>query len=380
VAAAPVAASLAAGRNGSGPVVWTAIIAATCLLLAALQKLLWLAVPFLLALLLYYLLQPLMQRLIFRGMLRETAAGVVVGGLLSFLAVFVLWALPRFGARMLDWQVTAERYLSGGYALLDSSLRALEANWSMLAKARLADVVAARIAEISGSLTSHLEPIMLGIGTWAPTLLLTPFIAYFFLRDGRFFLRFIAHAVPNAFFERTLSLLSEVDRTARAYFHGLLWLTVLDTLTLGLGLWILGFPGAWLLGLLCAVLAWLPYVGSILGGLIVVLVAATDFPQAPEMAWWAVALFLLARMLDDFIYMPLTIGKSLHMHPLLTVVMIFVGGAVAGVTGLMLVLPVLGVVMVVGIALGHLLTDTRLMARHRHARRLRIRIAEQDLR
>jgi predicted PurR-regulated permease PerM len=43
--------------------------------------------------------------------------------------------------------------------------------------------------------------------------------------------------------------------------------------------------------LICAVLAWVPYVGSILGGLLVVLVAATDFPGDPAMAYWAIALF-----------------------------------------------------------------------------------------
>jgi hypothetical protein len=45
----------------------------------------------------------------------------------------------------------------------------------------------------------------------------------------------------------------------------------------------------------------------------------------------------------------------------------------------MLVLPVLGVVMVVGNTLGQLMTDPRLMARHRHALRLRREIAETDL-
>jgi predicted PurR-regulated permease PerM len=377
MASAPLRPS--AARPQSGPLVWAAIIGATCLLLAALQKLLWLTVPFLLALILYYMLQPAMQALIYRGMRREPAAGTVMAGFIAALLLAGMLALPRFGARLLDWQTTLERYLHGGYGLLDRSLRALEANWGMFAKAKLADITAARLADFSGSLSSHLEPIVLGAATWMPALLLTPFLAFFFLRDGRVFLRFLAHAVPNAFFERTLNLLSEVDHTARAYFQGLLWLTALDTVTLGLGLWLLGFPGAWLLGLICAVLAWLPYIGSILGGLLVVLVAATDFPLAPEMAWWAVALFVLARMLDDFVYMPLTIGKSLRMHPLLTVVMIFVGGAVAGVTGLMLVLPVLGVVMVIGQTLGQLLTDPRLMARHRHARRLRRQGAEADL-
>jgi predicted PurR-regulated permease PerM len=359
--------------------VWAGIIGATCLLLAALQKLLWLTVPFLLALILYYMLQPVMVALIYRGMRRETAAGSAMAGFLGASLLIGMLSLPHFGARVLDWQTTLMRYLHGGNTLLDRSLRALEANWGMFADAHVADTAAARLAEVSGSMTGHLEPLMLATAAWAPALLLTPFLAFFFLRDGRVFLRFLARAVPNAFFERTLNLLAEVDHTARAYFQGLLWLTLFDTVTLGMGLWLLGFPGAWLLGLICAVLAWLPYIGSILGGLLVVLVAATDFPLAPEMAWWAVALFVLARMLDDFVYMPLTIGKSLRMHPLLTVVMIFVGGAVAGVPGLMLVLPVLGVVMVVGQTFGQLQTDPRLLARHRHARRLRRQRAEIDL-
>ena len=53
-----------------------------------------------------------------------------------------------------------------------------------------------------------------------------------------------------------------VDGTARAYFQGLLKLTVLDTACLALGLWTIGIHGALALGLMAAVLAWVPYVGS----------------------------------------------------------------------------------------------------------------------
>lgn len=378
---APVTApaTVAAGQASAGPLVWMGILATTCLLLAALQKLLWLTVPFLLALILYYMLQPVMQMLVLRGLSRDSAAATAMTGFLGGVGGAGLLLLPQFGARLLDWQATALRYLQGGMDLLDRSLRALESGWSIFAKAQLADSVAVRLGHFTDSLTGYLEPLVIGVASWAPALLLTPFLAYFFLRDGRSFLRFVAREVPNAYFERTLNLIAEVDRTARAYFQGLLWLTVLDTITLGIGLWWLGFEGAWLLGLICAVLAWLPYIGSILGGLLVVLVAATDFPHVPQMAWWAVALFGVARMLDDFVYMPFTIGKSLHMHPLLTVVMIFIGGAVAGVTGLMLVLPVLGVVMVIGQTLGQLFADDRLRARHAHAHMLQRRAAEAVL-
>ena len=89
-------------------------------------------------------------------------------------------------------------------------------------------------------------------------------------------------------------------------------------------------PGALVLGLMAAVLAWVPFVGSVIGCVIVVLVAATDFPADPWVVYAAVALFLFVRLLDDFVFMPLTVGRSLHMHPLPTVLLIFVGGAVAG--------------------------------------------------
>jgi predicted PurR-regulated permease PerM len=368
-----------ANHNGPGPVVWAGIIAVTCLLLFALQKMLWLVVPFLLALILYYMLRPLVLGLVFRGMGRDGAAGAVMLGFLAIAGAGFALMLPRLTAQLVDGQSSVERYMKGGINLLERSLRMLEAKWNLLADARIADTVVHRLNNMGGQVAEHIEPLAMGIAAWTPSLLLAPFLAYFFLRDGQRFKRFLGNAVPNAFFERTLNLLHDVDRTARAYFQGLIELTVLDTITLAAGLWLMGIPGAFALGFICAVLAWIPYVGSIVGGLLVVLVAATDFPDTPAMAYWAVMLFIFVRLLDDFVYMPLTIGKSLHMHPLVTVLMIFVGGAVAGVPGLMLVLPVLGVVMVIGATIGQVVTDPRLMARHRHARLLRKQQASADL-
>ncbi|WP_294987590.1 AI-2E family transporter [Sulfuritalea sp.] len=366
-------------HSASGPVVWVAIIGVTCLLLLVFQKVLWLVVPFLLALILYYFLYPAVRSLIFRGMSRDAAASVVTLAFLVLLALAVVSLMPRLTSQVSHWQNTVDRYVQGGTQLLDASLRSLERHWSTLERAKLADTVAARLNQGAGNISDHIEPVALGIMAWTPSLLLAPFLAFFFLRDGRRFKRFLSAAVPNAFFERTLYLLHEIDRTARAYFQGLINLTILDTVTLAAGLWLLGIPGPLTLGVICAVLAWVPYVGSILGGLLVVLVAATDFPNDPAMAYWAIGLFGLVRLLDDFLYMPLTIGKSLELHPLVTVLMIFVGGAVAGVSGLMLVLPVLGVVMVVGETIGMIVTDSRLMARHRHARKLLREQVSSDL-
>ena len=362
-----------------GPVMWVSIIGTTCVLLFLLQKILWLVVPFLLALVLYYLLTPLVQRLMFRGMSRPIAAALATTLFLLCAVLSVVLLLPLISANVIDWQNSLVRYLQGGMHLVEHTLHRLEDNFSLLARAQLAEKAGLALNDATGHAERYLEPVLLGIGAWAPALLLTPFLAYFFLRDGGRFQRMLGRAVPNAFFERTLYLLHEVDRTARAYFQGLIKLTLLDTITLALGLWLIGIPGPFLLGLICAVLAWVPFVGSIVGGFLVVLVAATDLPASPNTAYLAVGLFLLVRLLDDFVYMPLTIGKSLDLHPLLSVLMIFIGGAIAGVPGLMLVLPLLGVVMVIGETVGRVFTDARLIARHRYAVALRRQQASTDL-
>lgn len=360
------------------PIVWTAIIAVTLGLLLVFQRMLWLVVPALLALLLYYTLYPPVQALIFRGIERGHAVTAVMIAFLLLLGAAAALIAPQAAAHALDWQASAARYLQGGAHLLDKSLRALESGFPALARAHLADAAARRLDQ-SVAIVEYLEPAVTGFAVGMPSLMLAPFLAYFFLRDGRRFKNLLCGAVPNAFFEKTLTLLHEVDTIARAYFQGLLKLTVLDTLTLAAGLWLMGFPAALPLGLICAVLAWIPYVGSVLGGLLVVLVAATDFPEIPTMAYSAAALFVFVRLLDDFVYMPMTVGRNLRMHPVVTVVMIFAGGAVAGVAGLMLVLPVLGVVRVVSETVGIVVNDGRLNARHRHALRLRRRMVARDL-
>ena len=63
------------GHYASGLIVWASIITATCLLLFFFQKILWLVVPFLLALIVYYFLYPPMQSLIYRGRAAQDAGG-----------------------------------------------------------------------------------------------------------------------------------------------------------------------------------------------------------------------------------------------------------------------------------------------------------------
>ncbi len=364
----------------SGPVVWGGILGATCVLLFLLERVLWLAIPFLFGIILYYILLDPAQRLVRAGMGQTVAVLTVV---LVFLATVslatvaaVAWVSPSSGT----WQELFARYLAGGTAFVRDALLSLELKFPILRQIHLGKIINRRIAVYSDTFVqTHLTGMLMSVAAALPSLLLAPFLSFFFLRDGRRFKKFLMRAVPNAFFEKTLYLLHEVDQTARRYFQGMIKLTIIDTAVLALGLWAIGLSSPLVLALISALLAWVPFVGSVVGCVMVVMVASTDAPASPLVAYSAIGVFVLVRLLDDFIFMPMTLGRSLHIHPLVSVVMIFIGGAVAGVAGLMLVLPLLGVVMVVGETMGRLITNPRLRARHRNALALRTRQASADL-
>jgi predicted PurR-regulated permease PerM len=391
----------------SGPIVWLGIIVTTCLLLVLFQTVLWLVVPILLAVVAYYLLSPLVNTAMARGITRARAVFIVTA-LMSIVLIAIGFAVaPKISATARDLPANLQKYVKTGYDLVDNANQTLNAYFPFLHPKRPAPPSNPPAAKNLGFVGSEVVPptptppavtaaddlqnkmanfqakysgdVAMELLHWIPSLLLVPYITYFFLLDGPRFKRFLVQAIPNAFFEKTLYLFYRVEDQLRRYFQGLLALTALDALCLGTGLWFLGLNTPFLLAGLAAVMAWLPYLGSIGGALLVTLVAAGDFPANHWLPYEVIGLFVGVRLLDDFVFLPLTVGRSLRMHPLITVLMILLGGAVAGISGLLLVMPVLGVVMVAGQIIGELVTDQRILARHRHGRELRKRRARVDL-
>jgi len=363
----------------SGPAIWVVTIGITTMLLVVATKALWLVVPFLLAIILYYILLPIVRRLVVFGVGREAAAALVAGGVTLLAVGIMIPLLPWLVAQSVAGQETLYRYLGGGRVLVDRTLVTLESQFDFLKRIGFHAEMSRKADEFGDTfLQRQLSEALSGAAIWLPSLLLAPFFAFFFLRDGHRFLKLLIREVPNAFFERTIYMFDRVDATARNYFQGLLTLTAVDSLFLMFGLWLIGVPGAPVLGVASAVFEWVPVVGSILGCVVVVLVAATSFPNDPWVVYAVIGLFVFNRMLDNFFFIPLTVGRSIQMHPLPTVLMVFIGGAVAGVAGLVLALPLAGVVSAVVGTIGDIVRDPRLRARNAYAKALQMKRVTAD--
>jgi|CZKM01.1.fsa_nt_gi predicted PurR-regulated permease PerM len=360
-----------------GVLTWGVIIIVTCLILYLFERVLWLVVPGLLALVGYYCLHPLVQALVRAGLKHRTAGKVVAGLLFLAMVLGLILLLSLATTRAAGWQAVTAHYVQGGLDFLGKTEGLLAKKLPLVNRSALVRSTPTNLdAAAEQFVDNYLGGLLLQMLHWLPSLLLVPYLTYFMLQDGNRFKKHVIRSVPNAFFEKTLLLFDRVDRSLQSYLVGLVKLTCLDTACLGLGLCLLGISHPVLLGLIAAVLAWVPYLGSVAGGVLVTMVAATDYPNEPVTIYGCVVLFICVRLLDDFVFLPATVGRSLRFHPVLSVLMLFLGAAVAGPAGLLLVLPVLGVVAVVTETLRQILTDERLRTRYRHARQLQRTMAE----
>ena len=374
-------------RRLEHPVIWIGVIGGTLGSIVLLDRIAWLALPLILAVVLYYLVHPFLLRLQHWGVSPNHSLGIflILASLLCVVASLtvlpaMLNSLSRFQTNLPD---TMQRLTQ----IASEFLQNIESRFPLAKRAGLSAGLQARIDFFAqGRATQFAGDAALFGFKWLPSLLLVPFLTFFFLRDGTAFHQMILRAVPNAFFEKTLLLFDRMNRQMHAYFRGMFWLTVLDTVSLGIGLWLLGLGmgiftlwQALLLGLVCAVFAWVPYLGTAVGGLVAVCVCALQAPHHPQLLLGVVLLFCGVRLLDEFVYTPATVGRALHVHPLVTVMMIFAGGMLGGVYGLLLALPLLGIFTVLGQMFGEIWFDPRLRARHAARNLLEKRLATKDL-
>src|SRR5208337_3263190 len=97
-----------------GVLTWGVIVVVTCLILYLFERVLWLVVPGLLALVGYYCLQPLVQALVRAGLKHRTAGKVVTGVLFLVTCVGVFLLLSLATTRGAAWKTTATHYVQGG--------------------------------------------------------------------------------------------------------------------------------------------------------------------------------------------------------------------------------------------------------------------------
>ncbi len=178
--------------------------------------------------------------------------------------------------------------------------------------------------------------------TW--WLILVPILAIFFLKDGNKFAAMIVNSVEDAGDRRVVAEAVERIHSMLGHFiRAQLMLSLLAMVVVTVVLRIMSVPYAIALGPAEGALEFIPVVGPVVGGVVIIAVA---FFSGYKHLLWLLLFLLVWRGIQDYVSSPRIMGETLELHPLAVLFGVLAGGEVAGVIGVFLSIPVLATIRI----------------------------------
>lgn len=302
-----------------------------------------LLVPMMLSGFMYYLLRPIVNYLGTKNVNRGLSVLLIY---LVFAGLFVLfWVLvwPTLREQIQNF-IENTPYLVEGIQNQFNQLRN-DPTFSRFfsgesdVTVRLTEYVNNAIAWVTNSM-SNLIAVVSNIVVLIATL---PIILYYMLKDGHKLSPILQSLIPRKYRKEGQEMLKDIDSALSGFIVTRVLLNVVLGVLLYFGFLLIGLPYSLLLAVISIPLNFIPYIGSVLAAVPVVIVG---FIESPSMALWSLVVILIAQQIQDNVLSPIIYGKSLDVHPLTTVLLVLVGGDFYGLIGVLIALPVYMIVKI----------------------------------
>ena len=169
----------------------------------------------------------------------------------------------------------------------------------------------------------------------------TLFLFFFFVKDGPRFYRWLRAAAPPSRRRNVEELLPQVWSTLQAYLSGVVIVGLIDAVSIAIALIVVGVPLVLPLAVLTFFGAFFPLVGAIVAGAVAALVALVTGGVTDALI--IVGATVVVQQVEGNVLQPLIMGRQVELHPAVTLLAVTGGGAVAGIVGAFLAVPVAAV-------------------------------------
>ena len=298
--------------------------------------------PFVWAAILGYILLPVVRA--FENRLtnhRGLAAAIVFVAVLLVIAGGVRFLAPLAVEQAQTFQRTLPTLIANAQNTLAETLDQLGAE--DLVPIVFGPVATAPI-EVTRNVANFAVPFLVGFSHFLLEFLVFLIGTFFFLRDWPRLLGWFRNLVPPASRHELLPLGAQVSVLLSRYVRGQLLLVVIMTTATTIGLTFFGVPFSLLLGIVTGVLEVIPIIGPITAGAIACLVALGNpnpFGWSQLVYVGAIAvMYTILRHAEDYFVIPFVIGRIVRLHPALVIFALLSGGAVFGLIGVVLAVPV----------------------------------------
>lgn len=171
------------------------------------------------------------------------------------------------------------------------------------------------------------------------------FIAFFLMKDSRLLHNAILVVVPQRSEGKIQKSLTTIKDLLSRYFIGLVFQISILFILYSITLAIFGIENAIVIAFLCALLNLIPYIGPIIGGILMIFLTMTnnighDFQTVilPTTGYVLIG-YVIAQLVDNFFSQPFIFSKSVKSHPLEIFLVIIICGLLFGVVGMVIAVP-----------------------------------------
>ncbi len=157
---------------------------------------------------------------------------------------------------------------------------------------------------------------------------------------------FILKLAPAAQKENTENIIQESSMVAQKYLTGLGTMIVMLWVMYGIGFSIVGVKSALFFAVLCGILEIIPFVGNLTGTALTLLMVISQ-GGGSGMVIGVLITYALVQFIQSYIIEPLVVGAEVNINPLFTILVLVIGEMVWGIPGMILAIPLLGIVKII---------------------------------
>jgi predicted PurR-regulated permease PerM len=299
--------------------------------------------PFVAAAGIAYVLDPPTTRLTRFGIGRGLAALLMILGLLAVVLLFalllyplilqqiglLLGRIPQYVQLLQRWAsaVLTDLQQNFGSDVVNDKLRDLVSSQA----GNMLSFIAASLTSVTGAGFAIFNVLTLAV--------VTPVVGFYLLRDWQRVIRMVDSWLPHRYADVIRAQAREVDRILSAWVRGQALCCIILALYYASALTVAGLDLGLIVGIAAGLLSFIPYVGSITGGVTALGLALAQFPQ-----WRGVivvgAVLVCGQILEGYVIYPRFLGDRVELPAVWVIFALFAGGAAFGFLGVMLAVPV----------------------------------------
>ncbi|NLY54833.1 MAG: AI-2E family transporter [Firmicutes bacterium] len=313
------------------------------LLLYKIRAQLWPALaPFLYAILLAYLLAPLVELLEKRKLPRTVAISLVYLGLVMGIFLLGFYGLPSIYTQVNSLLKQLPDLTARGQLWLDQ----LGKQYAQInLPPFLLESIETSLLRWQDALDAFLDFIMdftISFFSSAVTVVLVPILSFYMLKDLEAIKQTALNLFPEQYRHTVLKLIGRVDAKLGAWVRGQLIVGLATGGLIFVGLKLVDMDYALVLGMLVALLNFIPYFGPVIAAIPSILLG---FLRAPVLGLKVLVVQVVVQHFESTVLVPQILGRELGIHPLLLIFALMLGAQLAGILGMVLAAPIVAIIL-----------------------------------